>query len=223
MKPIFAAATLALGLCSCAESAPVVQILQTIRPDDSCNFTTTDIGLANGSLNLAVGGSYLMGLVVRSGLETTPIDVNGVPLDPEGDIGGNATAYVQSLRLSYNAANGASLPDQEVPYTLTLNPSSNNNRLVINLMTADTVAALNRAVSATDPTLLRVTFKLAGKFAASNKKFESNEVVFGINVSNRAIALKDCAADEQPTSEGPCGTAGQDGFVPSCKVPTTGG
>ncbi|NOK23315.1 hypothetical protein [Corallococcus carmarthensis] len=222
MKPFFVAATLALGLCSCSESTPVVQILQTIQPDESCAFTATDPGLANGSLNLNYRNSYLLGLVVKSSYATTPIDVNGVPLDPESEIGGSATAFVDTLKLSYASTPNISIPDGEVPYTAAINPASDANRLVVNLMTAEAATALRAALSGTATAQVRVTMQLTGKFASGGKKFESNELVFGLDVANGGVTLRPCAAEEQPTADGPCGSGGgQDGVYPSCQLSLT--
>ncbi|NOK33153.1 hypothetical protein D7W79_14395 [Corallococcus exercitus] len=222
MKPFFVAATLALGLCSCSESSPVVQILQTIQPDEECDFTAEDPGLANGSLNLAYRNAYVLGLIVKSSYAVAPIEVNGAPLDPDSDVGGSATAFVDTLKLSYeattNSGSSINVPSGEVPYTAALNPSSDDNRFVVNLMTSEAAAALRDALSGTTTAQVRVTLQLTGKFAASGKKFESNEVVFGLDVADTAVALRACNPGEVPTVEGPCGSgAGQDNIYPTCQ------
>jgi hypothetical protein len=220
MKPLFAAATLALGLCSCSESAPVVQILQTIKPNASCAFASSDLAQANGSLNLNYGSSYVLGLIIRSSYDITPIDVNGVPLDPEGTESGSSVAFVDTLELSYASTANVSLPDQKVPYALAVRPAANEARLAVNLMTAEIANALRPAVAA-GAQQVRVTFKLTGKFASGNRKFETNEVIYGIDVSamDRSAALPVCEEGELPSADGPCGTgAGQDGLLPSCRA-----
>lgn len=217
MKPFFAAATLALGLCSCSESATVVQILQTIQPSDTCAFTATDPGIASGSLNLQFRSSYLVGLVVRSAYTNTPIDVNGVPLEPGGDVGGSATAFVDTLKLSYASTPSVSIPDQEVPYAAALNPGSDENLLLANLMTTEAAQALATATAGGTNVQVLVTAKLSGKYASGKKSFESNELVYGINVSQRAVAIPACAAGTAPTPVAPCGSlGGQDGQYPTC-------
>ncbi|RKG54143.1 hypothetical protein D7X30_29610 [Corallococcus sp. AB011P] len=219
MKPFFIAAALSLGLCSCSESAPVVQILQTIQPDDSCDFGPDDTGIASGSLNLAYRNAYVLGLVVKSTYASTPIDVNGVPLEPDTDIGGSAAAFVDTLKLSYSSTPSINIPDGEVPYTAVINPSSDENRLVVNLMTSEAAAALRAALSGTTTATVRVTVQVTGKFASGGKKFESNEVVYGIDVANAPVLLPTCAGTESPAiPAGPCGSgAGQDGQYPSCQ------
>ncbi|NPC75034.1 MULTISPECIES: hypothetical protein [Corallococcus] len=229
MKPFLIAAALSLGLCSCSESTPVVQILQTIQPDESCSFGVNDTGIANGSLNLAYRNGYLLGLVVKSNYSSTPIDVNGVPLEPDSSSGGSATAFVDTLKLSYASTPSIRIPDGEVPYTATINPASDTNRFVVNLMTAEAASALRTALSGTATATVRVTAQFTGKFASGGKKFESNEIIFGIDVANGAGSLRTCATGEDPeVPEGPCGSgAGQDGQAPSCQpgpaAPIVGG
>ncbi|MHA7633261.1 hypothetical protein [Corallococcus sp. M7] len=225
MKPFFIAAALSLGLCSCSESTPVVQILQTIQPDENCSFGAGDVGIANGSLNLAYRGGYVLGLVVKSNYTTTPIDVNGVPLEPEGDVGGSATVFLDTLKLSYSSTPSINIPDGEVPYAAALNPGSDENRLVVNLMTAEAANALRTGLSGNTTATVRVTLQFTGKFAAGGKKVESNEIVYGIDVANTAVTLPTCGEDEDPTVPlGPCSSGvGQDGIYPSCQPgPTTG-
>ncbi|RKH71435.1 hypothetical protein [Corallococcus aberystwythensis] len=219
MKPFFLAAALSLGLCSCSESPPVIQILQVIQPDDSCDFGSDDTGSASGSLDLAYRNSYLLGLIVRSAYTTTPIEVNGAPLEPESDVGGSGTAFVDTLKLSYASTPNINIPDGSVPYTAVLNPASNENKLVVNLMTAEATTALRAALSGTAVAQLRVTMQLTGKFAAGGKKFESNEIVFGMDVANGAVTLRNCVGTEAPNvPAGPCGSGpGQDGMYASCK------
>ncbi|NRD50378.1 hypothetical protein [Corallococcus exiguus] len=229
MKPFLIAAALSLGLCSCSESTPVVQILQTIQPDESCSFNAGDTGIANGSLNLAFRNGYLLGLIVKSNYASTPIDVNGVPLEPDTNIGGSATAFVDTLKLSYSSTPSIRIPDGEVPYSATINPVSDTNRLVVNLMTAEAATALRTALSGTATATVRVTLQFTGKFASGGKKFESNEIVYGIDVANGVGSLRTCATGEDPeVPEGPCGSgAGQDGQAPSCQpgpaAPIVGG
>ncbi|MBN9683163.1 MULTISPECIES: hypothetical protein [unclassified Corallococcus] len=219
MKPFFIAAALSLGLCSCSESTPVVQILQTIQPDEECSFGVGDVGIANGSLNLAYRGGYLLGLVVKSSYNATPIDVNGVPLEPESDVGGSATVFVDTLKLSYTSTPSIRIPDAEVPYTGVLNPGSDENRFVVNLMTAEAADALRAALSGTTTATVRVTVQFAGKLAAGGKKVESNEIVYGIDVANTAVTLPTCPEGQDPeVPVGPCGSGvGQDGIYPSCQ------
>ncbi|WP_404370064.1 hypothetical protein ACIHQR_08940 [Corallococcus coralloides] len=228
MKPFFIAAALSLGLCSCSESAPVVQILQTIQPDDSCDFGANDTGIAAGSLNLAYRNAYVLGLIVKSTYTATPIEVNGVPLEPETDVGGSAAAFVDTLKLSYSSTPSINIPDGEVPYTAVINPASDENKLVVNLMTAEAATALRTALSGTATATVRVTLQLTGKFASGGKKFESNEIVYGIDVANGTPALPACSGTETPNvPAGPCGSgAGQDGQYPSCQpaaAPGVGG
>ncbi|RKG67319.1 hypothetical protein D7V80_16515 [Corallococcus sp. CA054B] len=224
MKPFFIAAALSLGLCSCSESAPVVQILQTIQPDESCDFGPDDTGIANGSLNLAYRNAYVLGLVVKSSYTSTPIDVNGVPLEPDTDVGGAATAFVDTLKLSYSSTPSINIPDGEVPYTAAINPASDENRLVVNLMTAEAAAALRTALAGNASATVRVTIQLTGKLASGGKKFESNEVIYGIDVDNRAVTLPTCVGTAAPEiPPGPCGSGiGQDNQYPSCQPGAAG-
>ncbi|AFE06842.1 putative lipoprotein [Corallococcus coralloides DSM 2259] len=218
MKPFFIAAALSLGLCSCSESAPVVQILQTIQPDESCDFAPDDTGIAGGSLNLFYRDAYVLGLVVKSSYTSTPIDVNGVPLEPDTDVGGSASAFVDTLKLSYSSTPSINIPDGEVPYTAVINPASDENQMVVNLMTAEAVEALEAALGGNATATVRVTLQLTGKFASGGKKFESNEVVYGIDVSNRAYTPPPCVGTAAPQiPAGPCGSGiGQDNQYPSC-------
>ncbi|RKH64325.1 hypothetical protein [Corallococcus llansteffanensis] len=218
MKPLFVAASLALGLCSCAESPPVVQILQTKQPSAACVVAQDAPGIARGRLNLRYGRNYVVGLIVNSNYANTPTEVGGVPLDPNPDTGGQGTAFVDSVKLSFDADSGASIPDQTLPYTAGLNPSSEGNLLVLSLITADVYSALLQAVPTNaDPVQVQVTIQLTGKYAGSSS-FESNEVTFSIDVDNRDVGVPTCAAGEVPESAGPCGNSGQDNVFPSCTL-----
>lgn len=217
MKPFFAAATLALGLCSCSESVTTVQILQHVLPSDTCGFAAGDPGRASGSLNLRFRSSYLLGLVVRSGYANTPIEVNGVPLDPDGEVGGAATAFVDTLKLSYETTPSVSIPDQDVPYAAALNPASDDNLLLVNLMTTEAAEALAAATAGGTTVQVRVTAQLMGKYATGKKSFKSNELVYAIDVAQRAVTIPACAAGTAPTPVAPCGSlGGQDGLYPTC-------
>ncbi|NOK10335.1 hypothetical protein [Corallococcus exercitus] len=217
MKPFFIAAALSLGLCSCSESAPVVQILQVKLPDKDCKVSNDSPGIANGSLNLAYGRSYVLAFIVNNAYTSTAIDVNGVPLEPGEGTGGASTAVVDTLKLSYETTPNVSIPDGEVPYTAGLAPASEGNTLVANLLTREARDALVAAVSPTQPVQVRITVQFTGKYASGHKKFESNEIVYTVDAYTQDVGIPACGAGTTPDPIAPCGSAGgQDGNFPSC-------
>ncbi|RKH43844.1 hypothetical protein [Corallococcus sicarius] len=220
MKPLFVAASLALGLCACTESPPVVQILQSKQPNAECVIATDGIGIARGGLNLAYARSYRLGLVVNSVYANTPIEVSGVPLDPAPPSGGQATLIVDTLKLSYEVSSGASIPSQDVPFSAGLNGASEGNLMLINLFTAESSSALRDAVPSNgEPVQVKVTLQFTGKAASGGAAFESNEFVYAIDVENTPLPIPACGAAEEPEVDAPCGAIGQDGAYPSC-LPT---
>ena len=217
MKPLFVAASLALGLCACTESPPVVQILQTKQPDATCKVANDAPGIARGSLNLRYTNGYVLGLIVNSLYTNTPTEVGGVPLDPEPATGGQGTLFVETVKLSFETSSGASIPDQEIPYTAGLNPGSEGNLLVLNLISAPVYSALLQAVpTGADPVQLTATIQFEGTYAAGSSSFESNEIKYSVDVSNQDVGVPACAPGAAPESDAPCGNAGQDGAYPSC-------
>ncbi|RKH10348.1 hypothetical protein D7V97_14005 [Corallococcus sp. CA053C] len=217
MKPLFVAASLALGLCACTESPPIVQILQAKQPDPACKVGTDAPGIARGTLNLRYTNGYVLGLIVNSVYFNTPTEVSGVPLDPEPETGGQGTAFVETVKLTFETSTGASIPDQEVPYTAGLSPGSEGNLLVLNLIPADVYTALLQAVPTnSDPVMVAATIQFKGTYASGNSKFESNELKYSIDVRNEDVGIPACAAGQLPESEAPCGNTGQDGTYPSC-------
>ncbi|MFP2902018.1 hypothetical protein [Corallococcus sp. 4LFB] len=216
MKPFFIAAALSLGLCSCSESAPVVQILQTKLPNAACAVDAEGVGLANGSLNLAYGDRYLLAFVVNNNYSPTPIEIGDVPLEPGSTSGGPGTAFVDTMKLSYETTPSLSIPDGEVPYSAGLAPSSEGNTLVADLITTEAAVALSQAVS-TGPVQVRVTVQFTGKYASGGKSFETNEIVYAIDAFAADRGIPACSAGQTPAAVIPCNsTGGQDGNYPEC-------
>ncbi|MBN8226232.1 hypothetical protein JYK02_01770 [Corallococcus macrosporus] len=219
MKPFFIAAALSLGLFSCSESAPAVQITQIKLPDASCSVDTEAPGIASGQLNFEYGRSYVLAFLVNNSYSATPISVGDNPLEPDGVEGGAATAFVTTLRLSYDTTPSLSIPDAEVPYAGGLNPSSQGNVLVTGLLTSEASGILSEATKGGD-VQVRVTVQFAGEYGSGSKEFETNEIVYTINAIRRNFGVADCKAGEVPEPGAPCGSpGGQDGNLPSCKVP----
>ncbi|MCY1042556.1 hypothetical protein OV208_14625 [Corallococcus sp. bb12-1] len=218
MKPLFVAASLALGLCGCSESPPVVQILSVKVPTAECSLENSAVGSAGGSLNLAYGQSYLLGLFVNSSYVNTPLEVNDIPLDPEPGTGGQATTIVENVELSYETTPSFRIPDQTIKYTGSLNPGSEQNRLLINLLTRESAEALlDNVPPGSEPVQVTVTVKLTGKFASGSGSFESNEYVYTFDAFNATRPIPVCGPDEVPDAVAPCNsTGGQDGNYPSC-------
>ncbi|RYZ40155.1 MAG: hypothetical protein EOO71_17280 [Myxococcaceae bacterium] len=218
MKPLFVAASLALGLCGCSESPPVVQITSSTVPTLECSLDDAGPARAAGSLNLFYGQSYVLGLLVTSNYVNTPLEVNGAPLDPAPGTGGQGTALVETVELSYATTPNVRIPDQTVKYTASLNPVSEGNQLVVNLLTQDAAEALRDGVPAGgDPVEVTVTIKLTGKYVAGSGSFESNEYVYSFRAFSQDRGIAACAPGTPPTPVAPCGSSGgQDGNYPTC-------
>ncbi|GMU09736.1 hypothetical protein [Corallococcus caeni] len=217
MKPFFIAAALSLGLCSCSESAPVVQILQTKLPNAACVVAADSAGLANGSLNLAYGDRYLLAFVVNNSYSSTPIEIGDVPLEPDSTAGGAGTAIVDTLKLSYESTPSLSIPDGEVPYTAGLAPASKGNTLVADLLTTEAAQALSQAVASGGTVQVRVTAQFTGKFASGGNSFETNEVVYAIDAYSANRGIPACTPGQVIPPVIPCNsTGGQDGNYPEC-------
>ncbi|MCY1035632.1 hypothetical protein OV207_29600 [Corallococcus sp. BB11-1] len=218
MKPLFVAASLALGLCGCAESPPVVQILSGKVPTDTCELEDDAPSRASGSLNLAYSQNYVLGLYVNSSYSNTPLDVNGVPLDPSPTTGGQGTAIVEAVELSYDTTPNARIPDQTIAYTASLNPGSEQNELVLSLLSQEAAEALLDAVAPGGETVeVAVTIKLTGRFVAGSGKFESNEYVYTFRAFNQDLGIPVCAPGTSSDRVAPCGSSGgQDGAYPTC-------
>ncbi|MFB1482895.1 hypothetical protein [Corallococcus sp. RDP092CA] len=218
MKPFIIAAALSLGLCSCTESTPVVQITSLKLPSATCEVQLTAPGIARGSLNVGVGRSYVLAFLVNNTYLQTGIEIGDSPLEPGDGTGGAGTAFIKSLRLSYATSPNLSLPDGVVNYTAGLSPSSEDNILVANLLTAEAAQKLADNVAAGEDVEVSVTAQFAGEFSASGKKFETNEVVYSFRVFNAPVTIPACEPDEVPDPVAPCGQAGgQDGIYPKCQ------
>ncbi|WP_375761250.1 hypothetical protein [Corallococcus exercitus] len=219
MKPFVIAAALSLGLCSCSESAPPVQITEIKLPSAACAVEATAPGIAAGSLNFEYGGSYVLAFLVNNSYSATPISIGDVPLEPGGVEGGAATAFVTTLRLSYDTTPNVTIPDAEVPYTGGLSPASEGNILVTDLLTREASVAL-AAATQTEDIQVRVTVQFAGEYGSGHKEFETNEIVYSFDAYRRDRGIPDCAAEETPEPVAPCGSeGGQDGNYPSCVLP----
>ncbi|RKH16840.1 hypothetical protein D7Y13_10715 [Corallococcus praedator] len=218
MKPLFVAASLALGLCGCSESPPVIQILSSQVPSAECSLDDDSASRAAGSLNLAYGQSYVLGLFVNSSYTNTPLEVNGAPLDPEPTTGGQGTAIVETVELSYETTPNVRIPDQTINYTASLNPGSEQNRLVLSLLTQESAEALLDAVSpGGEPVQVTVTIKLTGRYAAGSGSFESNDYVYTFRAFNQDQGIPACAPGTVAEPVAPCGSSGgQDGNYPTC-------
>ena len=218
MKPLFVAASLALGLCACSESPPVIQILSSKVPTATCSIEEDAPGRAAGFLNLAFGQSYVLGLLVNSSYSNTPTEVSGVPLDPAPGTGGQGTAFVDTVEVSYATTPNIRLPNQKIAYTAGISPNSEENKLVLDLLTREAADALLAAVPAGGtPVQVQVTLKLTGKFLSGGGKFESNEFIYVFEAFNRPISIPACPAGESPEPVAPCGSSGgQDGNYPNC-------
>ncbi|WP_223636786.1 hypothetical protein [Corallococcus sp. EGB] len=218
MKPIIIAAALALGLCSCTESSPVVQITSIKLPSATCTVESDAPGIARGSLDVSVGRSYVLAFLVNNTYAQTAVDIGETPLEPGDGTGGAGTAFVKTLRLSYATSPNINLPSGTVNYTAGLSPSSEGNILVANLLTAEASQKLADSVALGQSVEVSINVQFAGEFSASNKKFETNEVVYSFTAYKSGVTIPACAAGEVPDALAPCGQrGGQEGAYPKCQ------
>ncbi|RKH44151.1 hypothetical protein D7X55_14435 [Corallococcus sp. AB049A] len=217
MKPFFIAAALSLGLCSCSESAPAIQITQIKFPSVTCEVEDDAPAIARGSLNVQYGQSYVLGFLVNNGYQQTAVDVGDIPLEPGEGSGGAATAFVKTLRLSYSSPD-VSLPDGEVNYTAGLSPGSQDNVLVANVLTAEAAEELANGLAEGEFTEVTVTVQFAGEYGSGHKNFETNELEYSFTAFKRNLGIATCAPGTLPDPVAPCGSSrgGQENNYPTC-------
>jgi hypothetical protein len=216
MKHFFVAASLALGLSGCSESPSVLQIVRTNSLSSTCSVNESSTQAA-GSLNLAYGRNYFLAFQVTSSYRPTPIEVNGVPLDEDTENNSQANILLDGADISYSVTPNVRVPSSTLKFTGTILPGSVSNRVVLNLLSQDAADALASGVTAGEVYRMAVTVKLKGKFAAGGGSVDSNEFTYYVDLTNNppASPLPACAPGAQPV--GPCGSAGQDGAIPTCK------
>jgi hypothetical protein len=217
MKHFFIAAALSLGLCSCSESAPAVQVTQIKFPDVVCKVEDDAPAIARGSLNVQYGQSYVLAFLVNNTYQQTGVEIGDIPLEPGEGTGGAGTAFVKKLRLSYSSPD-VDLTDGEVNYTAGLSPATEDNILVANILTAEAAEELAAGLAEGESTEVTVTVQFTGEYGSGGKNFETNEVDYSFTAFKRNLGIATCAPGTLPEPVAPCGSSrgGQENNYPTC-------
>jgi hypothetical protein len=228
MKPIYAAALLALGAGACADSPPTLQLFQATPPDPSCAVPTNSTGgLLRGTLDTVYAEEpedvvYRMGFIVRTTLSGDPVTVGETPVDNVGAL----TIYVNELQLSYQLSY-QTVPatveqvDASVPVYAAFQPET-PSALLVSLFTGDVQKKLLDATRDRGETVEVVTtVRLIGETAGGDS-VESNAVPFPLTVFRSDPAQVCPVANQRPgPSVGPCDPRGQNGARAACVAGTT--
>ncbi|MCP3105099.1 hypothetical protein LZ198_40155 [Myxococcus sp. K15C18031901] len=208
MKPFYAAALLALGLVSCVDKTPEIQILQASIPADDCSVQADD-RILRGALNLGLSTGYNLGFIIASNLVDTPIIVGGGQVsDPD-----SLAVFLREADFSYDTIPNLNIPATTLPIFTAYRPNEDSD-MVLNMITTE---ALNALLGAGGPVEVVIHMRLRGE-TASGDKVATNEVTFGLIVTNTIYTCPKAGEVHVPRTEA-CDPRGQNGAVPDCQAP----
>lgn len=225
MKRLMMLATLAASVTGCVANqgdAPVRFLGARALESQSGACGLADFQLAQGSLDVSGGGSYLLGVNVETNTGTRTIIINNEVFSGEG----LSDVNLQEVVLTYQSQPVLALPEDRIPFYAVFRPGT----------TGDESFALMYAIGPNalkvlrDPAVLPVgappvtllaTVKAVGKFSGG-MPVETNAITFPIIVRNSGYnpETNTCpVAGQSPVGyAGPCGQVGQDtGAI--CRVP----
>jgi hypothetical protein len=226
MKRLMVLATLAASVTGCVANqgdAPVRFLGVRSLKSESGGCALGDFQLAQGSLDVSGGGTYLMGVNIETNTGARPIVINNETFSS----GGLNDINLQEVVLTYQSQPSLSLPAEDrIPFYAVFRPGTTGDEsyALMYAIGPKALAVLRDPAALPvggQPVTLLTTIKAVGRFSGG-MPVETNEITFPIIVRNSGYNPENntCPVSGQvPLGlEGPCGQAGQDtGAI--CRVP----
>jgi hypothetical protein len=225
MKRLMVLATLAASVTGCVANqgdAPVRFLGARALKSESGGCGLADLQLAQGSLDISGGGSYLLGVNVETNNISQPIVINGETFSGPG----LSDINMREVVLTYQSQPSITLPMEErIPYYAVFRPgtSSTGSFALMYAIGPKALEALRASVGVGETVTVLSTIKAVGQFSGG-APVETNKITFPIVVYNSGFNPQNptmlCpVTGQQPVGYwGPCNQVGQD-TGPICAVP----
>ncbi|QSQ23865.1 hypothetical protein JY651_02455 [Pyxidicoccus parkwayensis] len=216
MKHIVISALLALGLTSCVDSTPSLQIGSASAQGADCSIGTTGPALLRGSLDLSLrpGGGFPLALAIITNLDVPVVAVGDQPVSGDPDL---STIYVTNLVLSYSSPTAGLTFSEPKANVRVFGAVDADGNLLVNLLTPDVIQDVGDFVAGGDSAEVLVTLKLKAQ-RASGDELESNEIVFPVLVYASGFTCP--TGTKRTVSDDPCPQEGLNGVLPACEAVT---
>ena len=226
MKRLMVLATLAASVTGCVANqgdAPVRFLGVRSLESQSGGCSLGDFQLAQGSLDVSGGGTYLIGVNIETNTIPRPIIINNETFSS----GGLNDINLQEVVLTYQSEPSLPLPAEDrIPFYAVFRPGTTgeDSYALMYAIGPNALAVLSDPASLPvggPPVTVMATIKAVGLFSGG-MPVETNSITFPIIVRNSGYnpTNNTCpVAGQQPVGrEGPCGQVGQDtGAI--CRVP----
>ncbi len=215
MKRWMVLATLAASVTGCVANqgdAPVRFLGARVLKSEAAGCGLGELQLAQGTLDVSGGGSYLLGVNVETNNISQPIVINGEVFSGPG----LSDINMREMVLTYQSQPSLTLPTEErIPFYAVFRPGTTGTGsfALLYAIGPKALEALQASVAVGETVTVLATLKAVGQFSGG-APVETNKITFPIIVYNSGFNPQTgtCpVAGQQPVGYwGPCNQVGQD-------------